>query len=140
MSRASLHFTYVTAHSDSPSFPSLHLRHKLLLQPFSRFTYVTNHSPTLPLLHLRHSSFSIPSFASSTSQALHLIHLASRPWQSLFRRFSYVTSQMSRAPSVVLTTSHHILQPLRRVVLPYDTGTSPKSPSKPPMSDRLVNV
>ena len=38
------------------------------------------HSPTLPLLYLRHSSFSNPSYASPTSQALHLIHLASRPW------------------------------------------------------------
>ena len=52
---------------------------KLILQPFRRFTYVTAHYPTLPLLHLRHSSFSNPSFASSTSQALHLIHMASRP-------------------------------------------------------------
>ena len=52
---------------------------QLILQPFRRFTYVTAHSPTLPLLHLRHSSFSNPSFASLTSQALHLRHLASRP-------------------------------------------------------------
>ena len=52
----------------------------LILQPFRRFTYVAAHSPTLPLLHLRHNSFSNPSFASPTSQALHLIHLASRPW------------------------------------------------------------
>ena len=51
-----------------------------ILQPFRRFTYVTAHSPTLPLLHLRHSSFSNPSFASPTSQALHFRHLASRPW------------------------------------------------------------
>ena len=49
---------------------------QLILQPFRRFTYVTSHSPTLPLLHLRHSSFSNPSFASPTSQAL---HLAGRP-------------------------------------------------------------
>ena len=41
---------------------------------------VAVHSPTLPLLHIRHSSFSNPSFASPTPQALHLIHLASRPW------------------------------------------------------------
>ena len=53
---------------------------QLILQPFCRFTYITAHSPTLPLLHLRHSSFSNPSFASPTSQALHLIHLASLPW------------------------------------------------------------
>ena len=53
---------------------------KLILQPIQRFTYVTAHSPTLPLLYLRHSSFSNPSFASPTAQALHLIHLASRPW------------------------------------------------------------
>ena len=43
------------------------------------FTYVTAHSRTLPLLYLRHSSFSNPSFASPTSQALHLIHPRSRP-------------------------------------------------------------
>ena len=43
-------------------------------------TQVTAHSPTLPLLYLRHSSFSNPSFASLTSQALHLKHLASLPW------------------------------------------------------------
>ena len=49
------HFTFVTTHS--PTLPSLNL--------------VTAHSPTLPLLHLRHSSFSNPSFASPTSQALH---------------------------------------------------------------------
>ena len=48
-----------------PTFPTLHLRQ--------------THSPTLLLLHLRHSSFSNPSFASPTSQALHLIHLASSP-------------------------------------------------------------
>ena len=53
---------------------------QLILQPFRRFTYVTAHSPTLPLLHLRHSSFFNPSFASPTSQALYLIHLANRPW------------------------------------------------------------
>ena len=53
---------------------------QLILQLFSRFTYVTAHSPTLPLLHLRHNSFSNPSFASPTSQALNLRHLASRPW------------------------------------------------------------
>ena len=44
---------------------------------------VTAHSPTLPLFHLRHSSFSNSSFASPTSQALHLRHLASRPWEDL---------------------------------------------------------
>ena len=76
------HFTYVTTHS--PTLLSLYLRHsswaELILQPFRHFTYVTTHSPTLPSLHLRHSSFSNPSFSSRTSQALHLRHLASRPW------------------------------------------------------------
>ena len=84
-------FTYVTAHS--PTLPSLHLRHssfsnpsvalptsQLILKFFRCFTYVTAHSPTLSLLHLRHSSFFKPSFASPTSLALHLRHLASRPW------------------------------------------------------------
>ena len=62
----------------------------LILQPFRRITYVTAHSPTLPLLHLRHSSFSNPSFASLTSQALHLRHLARRPCISptLITKFS----------------------------------------------------
>ena len=52
---------------------------QLILQPFRRFTYVTAHSTTVSLLHQRHSSFSNPSFASPTSQALHLRVLASRP-------------------------------------------------------------
>ena len=111
-------FTNVTAHSptlpslyqrhssfsnSSVALPTsqLHLRHssfsnpsvplptsQLILQPFLRFTYVTAHSPTLPLLHLRHSSFSNPPFASPTSQALHLRHLASRPWNKLLFNFS----------------------------------------------------
>ena len=76
-------------------FPSLHLSHnsfskpsvtlptsQSILQPFRCFTYVTAHSPILPLLHIRHRSFSNPPFASPTSQALHLRHLASRPWSS----------------------------------------------------------
>ena len=64
------HLTYVTAHSDSPCFLSLHLRHssfsnpsltlptsQLILQPFRCFTYVTAHFPTLlpPLLRHRFS-------------------------------------------------------------------------------------
>ena len=57
---------------------------QLIIQPFRRFTYVTAHSPTLPLFHLRHCSFSNPSFASATSQALHLIQLASRPCNDLY--------------------------------------------------------
>ena len=72
------HFKYVTA--NSPTIVSLLLRHSCA------------HSPTFPSLHLRHSSFpspsvtllthssfSNPSFAFPTSQALHLRRLASRP-------------------------------------------------------------
>ena len=81
-------FSYVTSSSlNSPgelcSFSNLSVSSptsQLILQPFRRLTYVTAHSPTLPLLHLRHSSFSNPSFASPASQALHSIHLVSRPW------------------------------------------------------------
>ena len=100
-------FTYVTAHPltllslllrQSCSFSNLSVASptsQLIGQHFRCFTYVTAHSltllslllrqssahsPTFPLLHLRHRSFSNPSFASPTSQALHLIHLASRPW------------------------------------------------------------
>ena len=88
-------FTYVIAHS--PTLLLLLLRHRLftyeqssfsnlsvssptsqlILQPFCRFSYITDHSPTIPLLHQRHSSFSNPSFASPTSQSLHLHHLTS---------------------------------------------------------------
>ena len=57
------HFTYVRTHSPT----------------FRRFTYIAAHSLTLPLLHLCHSSFSNSSFASLTSQTLHLRHLASQP-------------------------------------------------------------
>ena len=53
---------------------------QLILQPFPRFTYLTDHSPALPLLHLCYSSFSNRSFASPTSQDFHLHHQASRPW------------------------------------------------------------
>ena len=52
---------------------------QLILQPFRHFTYVTVNFPTLPLLHLRDSSFYNPSFASPTTQALHLRHLESCP-------------------------------------------------------------
>ena len=74
-------FTYVTAYFRS--FSNLTVTSptsQLIRQPFLRVTYVTAHSSTLPLLHLRHSSFSNPYVASPTSQALHLIHLASRPY------------------------------------------------------------
>ena len=90
-------FTYVTVHSPTLFFAS----------PTSQVLYLMSsaHSPTFPFLHLHHNSFSAlpslylrrssfsnpsvaspthssssnPSFASPMSQALHLIHLASRP-------------------------------------------------------------
>ena len=93
-------FFYVTSSSlNSPGEPPMPLSKicrtfqpffLLILQPFRHFTYVTTHSPTLPSLyqrqssfsntsnHLHHSSSSNPSFASPTSQALRLIHLACR--------------------------------------------------------------
>ena len=95
------HFTYVTAHSDSPSFPSLYLHHssfsntsltlptsQLILQPFCCFTYITAHSPTLSSLYLRHSSFSNPSVVSPTSQFI----------LQPFFRFSYVTGSSVTSP------------------------------------------
>ena len=67
-SRPFRRFFYVT--DNYATLPSLYLRH--------------NCSPTLPLLHLRHSSFSNPSFASPTSQALHLIFIwrATHGWKA----------------------------------------------------------
>ena len=70
---------------------------QLILQPFRRFTYITAHFPTLLLLPLCHSSFSKPSFASPTSQALHLIHLASHPWdkQIIWWKFAFFSQRIS---------------------------------------------
>ena len=72
------HFNYVTAHSHSPSLPSLHLRHssftnpslalptsQLILQPYHCFTYVTAHSPTLLSLLLRHRIFTYVAWSAA---------------------------------------------------------------------------
>ena len=72
-------FTYITAHSTS--LPLLHLHHRY-------FTYVTAHSPTLPPLHLRHSSFYNPSASSPTSQVI----------LQLYRCFTYVTGTSRMSP------------------------------------------
>ena len=92
------HFTYVTAHSDFPSFLSLHLHHssfsnpslalpmsQLILQPFHCFTYVTAHSPTLLLLLLCHR-FSLMSPGKSPKQ------ISSRSIH--YTAFCYVTMQL----------------------------------------------
>ena len=109
-------FTYVTVHSTT--LLSLLLRYKLcsffdlsvtsptsqlILQPFRRFTYVTVHSPTLPLLHLRHSSFSNPSFASTTSQALHVRHLASRPCHKSLNYYHFIPGRSGRFKRLLWT-------------------------------------
>ena len=88
----------------SPIFPTLHLCHNFL-QPFCCFTYITAHSPTLPLLHLHHNSFSNPSFASPTSQALHLIHLASHPCIKAFTSHGYTQSPLLQKQ--LSHASHH---------------------------------
>ena len=70
-------------------FTVLRTRHTDVVGDSSGRNYVTEQghnvpvlltrAPTLPSLHIRHNSFSNPSFAFPTSQALHLHHLASRP-------------------------------------------------------------
>ena len=65
------YFTYVIGTSPTS---------QLISQPFRRFTYITAHSTTLLLLHLPQRSFYNPSVDSPTSQALHVLHLAIRPW------------------------------------------------------------
>ena len=98
---------------------------------FRHFIYVTAHFLTLLSFLLRHSSFSNPSFASPTSQALHFRHLASRPCLKLSSAHSltfpslhllYVTAHSPNLPllylrhssfsnpSVALLTSQLILQ------------------------------
>ena len=95
---------------------------ELILQPV--FSYVTVHSPTLlslylrynslsklPLLHLRHSSFSNPSFASPTSQALHLRHLASRPCPTGDRTRARCEIGARAFPQCKTLTPHQDFQP-----------------------------
>ena len=119
----------------SVSSPTL----KLILQPFRCFTYVTGHSPTLPLLHLRHSSCSNLSFASPTSQAHHLIHMASFTYvttHSPTLPLLYLRHRSLSNPSVASLTSQFILQPFFR--FSYFTSSSLNSPGEPPMLPNIV--
>ena len=95
---------------------------QLILQPFCHFTYVTAHSTTLSLLYLHHSSFSNRSFTYPTSQALHLIHQASRVHSPNFPSLHLRHSSFSN-PSVVLPTSQLILKPF--LCFTYVTVHSP---------------
>ena len=65
---------------------------QLVLQPFCRFSYVTDHSLTLLSLYLRHSSFSNPSVALPMSQII------LKP----FRCFTYVTAHSPTLLSLLL--------------------------------------
>ena len=131
-------FSYVTGSSRRPtspgeprSFSNLSFTSptsQLILQPFRRFTDVTAHSSTLPLLHVRHSSFSKPSLASPTSQALQLRHLASRSHSPTFASLHLRHISFSN-PSVALPTSQFILQPFLR--FSYVTDSSLTSPGEP---------
>ena len=146
---ASLHLinlaTDIHAH-DLCSFSNLSVTSstsQLILQPLRRFTYVTAHSLALPLFQLRYSSFSNPSFASLTSQALYLINLATDihthththtlPLLILqpFRHFTYVKTHSPTLPSLYLRhssfSSHLILQTFRHFT--YVTTHSPTLPS-----------
>ena len=120
-----VHSLFFTSHRtfSNPSVASPTSQYSL--KPIRRLTYVTAHSPTLPLLPLRHSSFSNHSFASHTSQALHLRHLASRSWCKKrmryerpskwhawaelilqpFCHFTYVTAHSRTLPSLYLRHS-----------------------------------
>ena len=99
---------------------------QFILQPFSRFTYVTAHSPTL---HLHHSSFSNPSVALPTSQLILqpfrcFTYVADRKSELIlqhFRHFTYITAHSPTLqwlyprhssfsnPSVASPTSQFIL-------------------------------
>ena len=98
--QTSSHFTYVTAHSDSPSFQSLHLRHssfsnpslalptsQLIIQYFHCFTYVTDHSPTLLLLFLHHRIFTYV-----TWRATHVCNVLGMIEEEKMNSFSYAKS------------------------------------------------
>ena len=68
---------------------------QLILQPFRRFNYCTSQLILQPFrcFTIRHSSFPNPSFDSPTSQALHLIHLASRPCFANVRRCEWPSTR-----------------------------------------------
>ena len=152
--------TITMSSAHSPNFPLLHLRQSSISNPFRCFIYVTAHSPTLTLLNLRHSSFSNPSFVSPTSQALHLIHLASRIDIEIYSRAhspTFLSLHLSHNsfsnPSVALPTSQLILQPFRDVTyvtthsqpfrrFSYVTGSSLTSPGEPSMkeAERSLNA
>ena len=72
---------------------------RLILQPFRRFFYATAHSITLLPLHLRHRSLYNPSFASPTSQALHVLHLASRLCIEGWKNSPWLTSLLQKVRS-----------------------------------------
>ena len=108
---------------------------QIILQPFSRFSYVTSFSLTSPgEPPIPYSgSFSNLSVTSPTSQLIH------QP----FRRFTNVTAHSPTLPllhlrhssfsnpSVALLTSQLILQPFSR--FSYVTGFSLTSPGEPPI-------
>ena len=110
---------YSSAHS--PTFLSLHL--------------CPAHSPSLPSLYLRHSSFSNPSFASPTSQALHLHHLVSSAQSPTFLSLRLCHSSFSK-PSVAFPMSQLILQPF--FCFSYITDSSLTSPGELPMEIWIV--
>ena len=93
---------------------------QLILQHFSRFTYVTAHSPTLPSLYLRHSSFFKSSAASPTSQFI---------LQPFFRFFNVTSSSLNLLgePPGNISQAELILQRFRHFT--YVTAHSPTLPS-----------
>ena len=102
---------------------------QLILQPFSRITYVTAQSSTLPLLHLRHSSFSNPSFASPTSQSLHLRHLASRPCFVTCNRDIFTITTITEDQGSIPGSVRHSVLPKGR-----SFSETQHSPLCPPLS------
>ena len=142
----------------SPIFPSPDLRHNSFSNTFVAL-HTSAHSLTLPSLHLRHSSFSNPSFASPTSQALHLIHQRSfsnlsvtSPTSQIilqpFRRFTYVAAHSPTLPLLHLLNSSFsnpsIASPRRQLILQplfcfsYIISSSLNSPGEPTMEIWIV--
>ena len=91
------HFTYVTVHSDSPTFPSLHLCHSSFSNPSLALptSQSSAHSPCFPSLHLRHNSFSNSSLALPTSQII----------LQTFRCFTYITAH---SPTLLSLQDFHL--------------------------------
>ena len=107
-------FTYVIGTSPTS---------QVILQSFRRFNYATSHSTTLPPLHLCHRSCYNPSVVLPTSQALHVLHLASRPciggWKNSLYGLACYSNLLSVEVARVLVSCIYVLDKLLIFIITF---------------------